>query len=109
MSLGTSGTDLGGPGTPIWDDLASILSKRFRSNPFHAHDSIPFRSIPFHSIQLLRAVPSHSMPFHCIAISLHAVPGFRASGIPELDAAEIPTCRFPDLEPPIGLGGMREA
>ena len=34
---------------------------------------------------------------------------FWASGIPKLDASEIPTCWLPDLEPPIGLGGMREA
>ena len=38
-----------------------------------------------------------------------AVVVFWASGIPELDASETPTGRFPSLSPPIGLGGIREA
>ena len=117
MSPGASGPDFGCPRTPIWEDLASILSKRFNSILFH-FDSTLFLSVPLHSTQLpsipfhfipLRAVPFHSIRFHSIAISLHAVPGFRSSGTPESDASEIPICRFPDLEPLIGLGGMREA
>ena len=66
---------------------------------FHAHDSIPFHCIPFHS------APCHSIPFHCV--QFHSIP---FDPIPsESDASQIPTCRFPNLEPPIGLGGMRES
>ena len=117
MSPGASGPDFGCPRTPIWEDLASILSKRFNSILFH-FDSTLFLSIPFHSIQLpsipfhfipLRAVPFRPIRFHSIAISLQAVPGFWSSGTPESGASEIPICRFLDLEPLIGLGGMREA
>ena len=56
-ALGVSGTDLGGPRTPIWEDLASILSKLFHFIRFHAHHSISFQphSIPFY--------PFHSIPF----------------------------------------------
>ena len=122
MSPGASGPDFGCPRTPIWEDLASILSKRFNSILFH-FDSTLFRSVPLHSTQLpsipfhsipfhfipLRAVPFRPIRFHSIAISLHAVLGFQSSGTPESDASKIPICRFPDLEPLIGLGGMREA
>ena len=48
---------MGGPRTPIWEDLASILSKLFHFIRFHAHHSISFQphSIPFY--------PFHSIPF----------------------------------------------
>ena len=105
VSLGASGTDFGNPGGVIWKDLTSILSTMFHSIPFH---SFPFHSIPFRSIAC-GCIPFPSIRFHSIAISLHAFPGFQAFRIPESDASEILTCWFPDLEPPIGLGGMREA
>ena len=97
MPLGASGTDFGGPGAPIWEDLASILSKRFHSIPFHAHHATAFHSMsfhsipshpipfhyipcPFHSISVpLRAVPFYSIRFHSVGISLHAIPEFPAS------------------------------
>ena len=70
-ALGVSGTDLGGPRTPIWEDLASILSKLFHFIRFHAHHSISFQphSIPFYSIPFY---PFHSIPFPFQ--STHSVP-----------------------------------
>ena len=112
VSPGAAGPDFGCPRTPIWEDLASILSKRFNSILFH-FDSTLFLSVPLHSTQLpsipFHSIQFHSIRFHSIAISLHAVLGFQSSGTPESDASKIPICRFPDLEPLIGLGGMREA
>ena len=97
--------------------LANNLSFLLSFIPFHF---IPFQSIPFHTVSLhsngfpfhclrFHSITFHSIWFHSIVISLHAVPGFWAPGIPGSDASEIPTCWLPDLEPPIGLGGMREA
>ena len=106
------GSDFGGSSINFEQTILSIQLHFMHAIPIHSipfHSiSIPFHSIPFHSIPL-RAVPFQSIRFHSIAISLHAVPMFWASGIPESDASEIPMCRFPDHEPPIGLGGMREA
>ena len=45
LPLGASRIDFGGPGAPIWKDLASILSKRF-------HSSTSVQSISFYSIPL---------------------------------------------------------
>ena len=83
VSPGASGPDFGCPRTPIWEDLASILGKRFNSILFH-FDSTLFLSIPFHS------APFHSSPFHSIACSsfpLHPIPFHchfapRRSGVP---------------------------
>ena len=73
MSPGASGLDFGCPRTPIWEDLASILSKRFNSILFHFDStlflSIPFHSTPFHSIPFhsiaCSSIPPHPIPFHC--------------------------------------------
>ena len=102
--------------------LANNLSFLLSFIPFHSisFHSIQFHSIPFHTISLhsngfpfhclrFHSITFHSIWFHSIVISLHAVPGFWAPGIPGSDVSKIPTCWLPDLEPPIGLGGMREA
>ena len=101
------GSDFGGSSINFEQTILSIQLHFMHAIPIH---SIPFHSIsiPFHSIPL-RAVPFQSIRFHSIAISLHAVPMFWASGIPESNASEMLMCRFPDHEPPMGLGGMREA
>ena len=124
-NLGCFGSVQGGFGTPsgqVWARLlrtvagstscALFHSIQFRSVPIPSINSIPFHSIPhysipFHYIPFCRTIPYRSIPFHCH--SLHAVLGFRASRIPESDASDMPTCRFPDLEPPISLSRMREA
>ena len=86
MFLGASGTDFGGPGAPIWEDLASILSKRFHVILFHTHDSIPFHAIPLHSIPFhsiaCGSITFDSIPFHCHFTSRRSgVPGFRNSRV----------------------------
>ena len=58
---------------PIWEDLASILSKRFHSFPFHAHH---VRSIPFHLIARLRARASS-----CVVARTSARGRITASGV----------------------------
>ena len=101
MSPGASGLDFGCPRTPIWEDLASILSKRFNSILFH-FDSTLFHSIPFHSIPF-NSLPFHSISFHCV--QFHSAPSnsiplpfrstpFRGSGLPELRNRMLPRYRF---------------
>ena len=101
MSPGASGPDFGCPRTPIWEDLASILSKRFNSILFH-FDSTLFLSVPLHSTQL-PSIPFRSISFHCV--QFHSTPPdsiplpfrstpFQGSGLPELRNRLLPRYRF---------------
>ena len=72
------------PGAPIWEDLASMLSKQFHSIPFHSMHTIPFHSIPFHSIPIY-SIPFHSIPFH----SIHSVP-FHSISVPLIPCHSCP-------------------
>ena len=116
VPMGASGTDFGGLRAPILEDLASILSKRFypfncisctpfQSIPFH-FIPFPFHTIPFHSVAC-RSIPIHSIPFHCNFTPRRSnVPGFRNSRVGYFWDIDVPVIAH---EPPIGLGGMREA
>ena len=105
MPLGASGTDFGSPEIPIWEDLASIWSKRFHFIQFHAHHSTlllfhssPFHSLPLHSIAFhstaRRSIPFHSNPFHCYFTPCRSgVPGFWNSGVGCFRDTDVPVSR----------------